>query len=116
MQVLEPIYEANFLGFSYGFRPNRNQHQALDADLKGFFDNIVHACLLGFIGRRICDERVLKLITSWLTAGLMDGYTRSRSEVGTPQGAVISPLLANIYLHYALETWVAQWRLHKARG
>ena len=132
VQVLEPIYEADFLGFSYGFRPNRSQHQALDAvymmvsfkkvswvldaDLKGFFDNIDHTCLLDFIRRRIRDERVLKLISSWLTAGVMDGHTRRKSEVGTPQGAVISPLLANIYLHYALDKWVVEWRLHEARG
>ena len=132
VQVLEPIYEADFLGFSYGFRPNRSQHQALDAvymmvsfkkvswvldaDLKGFFDNIDHACLVDFIRRRIRDERVVKLITSWLTAGVMDGHTRHKSEVGTPQGAVVSPLLANIYLHYALDKWVVDWRLNKARG
>lgn len=88
----------------------------LDADLKGFFDNIDHACLLGFIRRRISDERVVKLISSWLTAGIMDGHTRKKSEVGTPQGAVISPFLANIYLHYALDKWVVEWRLHEARG
>jgi group II intron reverse transcriptase/maturase len=88
----------------------------LDADLKGFFDNIDHACLLRQIRHRICDERVLKLITSWLTAGVMDGHTRYKSEIGTPQGAVISPLLANIYLHYALDKWVVEWRLHEARG
>ena len=132
VRVLEPIYEAEFLGFSYGFRPNRSQHQALDAvymmvsfkkvswvldaDLKGFFDNIDHACLLRQIRHRICDERVLRLITSWLTAGVMDGHTRYKSEIGTPQGAVISPLLANIYLHYALDKWVVEWRLHEARG
>ncbi len=132
VRVLEPIFEADFLGFSYGFRPNRSQHQALDAvymmvsfkkvswvldaDLKGFFDNIDHACLLRQIRHRICDERVLKLITSWLTAGVMDGHTRCKSEIGTPQGAVISPLLANIYLHYALDKWVVEWRLHEARG
>jgi len=95
--VLEPIYEADFLGFSYGFRPNRIQHQALDAvymmvsfkkvswvldaDLKGFFDNIAHTCLLHFIRHRICDERVVKLIASWLTAGVMDGHTRCESEM-----------------------------------
>lgn len=132
VMVLEPIYEADFLGFSYGFRPNRSQHQALDAvymmvsfkkvswvldaDLKGFFDNIDHACLLRFIRHRIVDERVVKLISGWLTAGVMDGHTRSKSEIGTPQGAVISPLLANIYLHYALDLWVQQWRSREARG
>jgi RNA-directed DNA polymerase len=88
----------------------------LDADLKGFFDNIDHACLLRSIRHRICDERVVKLIASWLTAGVMDGHTRCKSEVGTPQGAVISPLLANIYLHYAPDTWVVEWRLREARG
>jgi group II intron reverse transcriptase/maturase len=118
VQVLEPIYEADFLGFSYGFRPNRSQHQALDAvymmvsfkkvswvldaDLKGFFDSIVHTFLLGFIRRRIHDERVLKLINSWLTAGVMDGHTRRKSEVGTPQGAVISPLSAMLMMQFAI--------------
>jgi retron-type reverse transcriptase len=132
VQVLEPIYEAEFLGFSDGFRPNRSQHQALDAvhmmvsfkknswvldaDLKEFFDNIDHACLLDFIRRRISDERVVKLITSWLTAQVMDGHTRRISEVGTPLGAVIPPFMANIYLHYALDKRVVEWRLHEARG
>jgi RNA-directed DNA polymerase len=104
--ALEPIYEADFLGFSYGFRPNRSQHQAvdavymmmsfkkvswvLDADLKGIFNNIVHACLLRQIRHRICDERVMKLIASWLTAGVMDGHTRCKSEIGSPQGAVLA--------------------------
>jgi RNA-directed DNA polymerase len=132
VRVLEPIYEADFLSFSYGFRPNRSQHQALDAVymmvsfkkvswvldayLKGVFDNIDHGCLLRSIRHRICDERVLKLIASLLTAGVMDGHTRCKSEIGAPQSAVISPLLTNIYLHYALDTWVVEWRLREAQG
>ena len=130
--VLTPIYEADFLGFSYGFRPNRNKHQALDAvymaishkkvswvldaDLKGFFDAIDHEWLQRFIAHRVTDKRVQRLIKGWLKAGVMDGHTQHKSRVGTPQGAVISPLLANIYLHYVLDLWVHQWRQRHARG
>ena len=130
--LLEPIYESDFLGFSYGFRPKRNQHQALDAvfmaittkkvswildaDLKGFFDAIDHDWMLKFLAWRIADKRVLRLIQSWLSAGVVDGDDKHKSFVGTPQGGVISPLLANIYLHYALDLWVQQWRKRHARG
>jgi group II intron reverse transcriptase/maturase len=130
--VLEPIYESDFLGFSYGFRPGRNQHQALDAvymaisykkvswildaDLKGFFDTIDHQWMIRFLSHRIADKRVLRLVKSWLSAGVMDEHTKHKTWVGTPQGAVISPLLANIYLHYALDLWVQQWRKRHARG
>ena len=130
--VLEPIYEADFLGFSYGFRPNRNAHNALDAvhivitqrrvgwvldaDLKGFFDNINHQWMMKFLEHRIADKRVLRLIKGWLNAGVMDGHTKHKTIKGTPQGAVISPLLANIYLHYVLDLWVNQWRKRYARG
>ena len=130
--VLEPIYESDFLGFSYGFRPGRNQHQALDAvymaiaykkvswvldaDLKGFFDTIDHQWMITFLSHRIADKRVLKLVKGWLKAGVMDEHTKHKTLVGTPQGAVISPLLANIFLHYVLDLWVQQWRKRHARG
>jgi len=130
--LLEPIYEVDFLDFSYGFRPNRNQHQALDAvyiavttkkvswildaDLKGFFDTINHKWMMKFLEHRIGDKRVLRLIKNWLTVGVIDGEVKSKSWVGTPQGAVISPLLANIFLHYSLDLWLHQWRKRHARG
>lgn len=130
-EVLNAVYEADFLGFSYGFRPGRGQHDALDAlsaslykrvswvldaDIRGFFDTIDHDWLMQFIEHRIGDKRVLRLIQKWLRAGVMEGGRWSPSEVGTPQGATISPLLANIYLHYALDLWVHQWRRRHARG
>lgn len=129
--VLECIYEADFLGFSYGFRPGRKQHDALDAlyvaitqrkigwvldaDIKGFFDAISHEWLMRFLEHRIADQRVLRLLRKLLRAGVSEAGEWSKSRVGTPQGAVISPLLANIYLHYALDQWVAKWR-KGARG
>lgn len=130
--VLTPIYEANFLGFSYGFRPGRNQHQALDAvvvgmqtkrvnwvldaDIKAFFDTVDHAWMMRFLGHRIGDTRVLRLIRRWLTAGVVENGKKAEVRVGTPQGAVISPLLANIYLHYVFDLWAHQWRGRHARG
>lgn len=130
--ILEPIYEVDFLGFSYGFRPERNQHQALDAvyiaitqkkvswildaDLKGFFDRIDHQWMMRFIGHRIADKRIHRLIKGWLSAGVIEGKTKHKVWEGTPQGAVISPLLANIYLHYALDLWLHQWRKRHAQG
>ena len=124
--VLNQIYEEDFRGFSYGFRPGRSQHQALDAlyvgirgkkvnwildiDLKGFFDNIDKEHLMEMVGRRIADTRVLRLIRKWLNAGIIEEGVWSETEKGTPQGAVISPLLANIYLHYVLDQWTDQWR------
>jgi RNA-directed DNA polymerase len=130
--VLEQIYEEDFLGFSYGFRPGRSQHNALDAlavgirqrkvnwvldaDIQGFFDNINHEWLMKFLEHRIADKRILRLIRKWLTAGVSDDGEWSRTTIGTPQGAVISPLLANIYLHYVLDLWVKQWRGRHARG
>ncbi|MEN9543677.1 MAG: hypothetical protein RLZZ598_510 [Pseudomonadota bacterium] len=130
--VLTPIYEANFLGFSYGFRPGRNQHQALDAvvvgmqtkrvnwvldaDIKAFFDTVDHAWMMRFLGHRIGDTRVLRLIRGWLTAGVVENGKKTEVWVGTPQGAVISPLLANIYLHYVFDLWAHQWRGRHARG
>jgi group II intron reverse transcriptase/maturase len=130
--VLECIYEVDFRGFSYGFRPGRSCHDALDAlsvaltqrkvswvldaDIQGFFDTVDHRLLLGFLERRIADPRVLRLVGKFLRAGVSEDGEWSKTEVGTPQGAVISPLLANIYLHYVLDQWVDWWRAHQARG
>jgi group II intron reverse transcriptase/maturase len=130
--VLSQIYEVDFLGFSYGFRPERSQHNALDAlwvgitqrkvswvldaDIKSFFDTINHAWLMKFLECRIADVRMLRLIRKWLRAGVSEDGEWSKTEVGTPQGSVISPLLSNIYLHYALDTWVQEWRKTKAGG
>jgi group II intron reverse transcriptase/maturase len=124
--VLNQIYEEDFRGFSYGFRPGRSQHGALDAlyvgirgkkvnwildmDLKGFFDNIDKEHLMEMVERRIADTRVLRLIRKWLNAGVIEDGEWSETEKGTPQGSVISPLLANIYLHYVLDQWTDQWR------
>jgi group II intron reverse transcriptase/maturase len=129
--LLEPIYEAEFLGFSYGFRPRRSQHKALDAlfvaignktnfvfdaDILAFFDTIDHEWMRKFVEHRIGDKRLVRLLMKWLHAGVMeDGALREVTE-GTPQGSGISPLLANIYLHYALDTWVQRWRKREARG
>lgn len=130
--VLTPIYETDFLGFSYGFRPGRNQHQALDAvvvgmqtkrvnwvldaDIKAFFDSVDHAWMLRILKHRIGDGRVLRLIHKWLTAGVIEHGHKTDVQVGTPQGAVISPLLANIYLHYVFDLWAHRWRGHHAAG
>ena len=132
VEVMSAIYETDFLGFSYGFRPGRNQHQALDAlavgirrgkvnwvldaDVRGFFDAIDHGWLLKFVEHRIADRRLLRLIRKWLSAGVMEDGTWTGCEVGTPQGATASPLLANIYLHYVLDLWIQQWRKRHARG
>jgi retron-type reverse transcriptase len=132
VEVLNAIYEADFLGFSYGFRPGRGQHDALDAlaagieskavnwildaDIKGFFDSISHEWMMRFMEHRIGDRRVLRLIRKWLTAGVMEDGVRQPATQGTPQGAVISPLLANIYLHYVYDLWAEQWRLRDGRG
>lgn len=130
--VLNVIYETDFVGFSYGFRPQRNQHQALDAlwvglmrtkmnwvldaDIRGFFDTINHDWLMKFVEHRIADRRVLRLIRNWLRAGVVEDGRWSATKVGTPQGSVISPLLANIYLHYVFDLWVQQWRTQHATG
>ena len=129
--VLNAIYEEDFRGFSYGFRPGRSQHMALDAlyvaikrkrvnwildlDLKSFFDNISHEKLVQLIEKRIADPRVLRLIQKWLKAGVLEDGVWSETEAGTPQGAVVSPLLSNVYLHYVLDQWTEQWR-QAARG
>ena len=130
--VLEHVYEEDFVGFSYGFRPSRGPHNALDAlwvgldkrkvnwvldaDIRGFFDAIDHEWLMKFIEHRIADRRILRLIRKWLRAGVSDDGTWSKTTVGTPQGAVISPLLANVFLHYVLDLWVQQWRKQHAQG
>jgi len=129
---LQCIYEQDFLGFSYGFRPGRSQHKALDAlsvglsskkvnwvldaDVEGFFDAIDHQWLMKFLEHRIADKRVLRLIGKWLRAGVSDDGEWSTTTVGTPQGAVISPLLANVYLHYVLDLWIQSWRSQHGRG
>lgn len=128
--VLNAIYEQDFLGFSYGYRVGRSQHDALDAlavgitdqeihwiidaDIKAFFDEIDHEHLLNFLTYRIADQRILRMIKKWLKAGTIEDGVRIPAHKGTPQGAVISPLLANIYLHYVLDTWAKQWRAEKA--
>ena len=126
VNVLTPIYETEFYGFSYGYRPERSPHRALDAlstgiltrrinwildaDLQGFFDSIPHEALLELIRKRVGDKRVLRLISKWLKTGYSEDGAITRQTVGTPQGSVISPLLANIYLHYALDEWVENER------
>jgi RNA-directed DNA polymerase len=130
--VLEAIYETDFAAFSYGFRPGRNQHQALaaldrglmrqkvnwvlDADLRGFFDAIDHAWLVKFVEHRIGDRRVVRLIQKWLKAGVLEDGAWTPSAEGTPQGGSISPLLANIYLHYVFDLRVPWWGRKQARG
>jgi len=130
--VLQAIYEPDFAGFSYGFRPGRGQHQALDAvwvgimqrkvswivdaDIKGFFDTLDHGWLIKFIEHRVTDLRMLRLLRKWLRAGVSEDGKWSKTTVGTPQGAVISPLLANIYLHYVLDLWVKWWRSEGKTG
>jgi group II intron reverse transcriptase/maturase len=130
--VLSAIYEEDFLGFSYGFRPGRGQHDALDAltagiksrkvnwivdaDIRSFFDEIDHGWMLRFLEHRIADQRIIRLIRKWLEAGVIEDGKRIPAVKGTPQGAVISPLLANIYLHYAFDLWVQHWRKQPGRG
>jgi RNA-directed DNA polymerase len=131
-EVLNAIYETDFLGFSYGFRAGRSQHQALDAlytglltkkvnwvldlDIKGFFDGISHEWLVKFVEHRIADRRVVRLIQKWLRAGVLEDGKRIRVEEGTPQGGSASPLLANVYLHYVFDVWVQAWRQKRAHG
>ena len=131
-RVLNVIYELDFLGFSYGFRPGRSPHQALDAlsvgiltkkvhwvldaDIRGFFDALDHEWLVKFIEHRIADRRIVRLIREWLEAGVLEGGEQIQSEVGTVQGGSISPLLANIYLHYVFDLWVQRWRRKEAKG
>jgi RNA-directed DNA polymerase len=130
--ILTPIYEAEFLGFSYGFRPGRSQHDALDAlafgikakkicwivdaDVSQFFDALSHEWLIKFMEHRIADRRVIRLVNKWLRAGVYEEGQRLETSEGVPQGAPISPLLANIYLHHAYDQWVNQWRKRHAQG
>jgi RNA-directed DNA polymerase len=130
--VLECIYEQDFLGFSYGFRPGRSQHRALDAlymgitkrkvnwiidaDIRGFFDNISHEWLMKFLEHRVADPRMLRLLKKWLRAGVSEDGEWSPTTVGTPQGAVISPFYANVFLHYVLDLWIEDWRKRHAKA
>jgi group II intron reverse transcriptase/maturase len=131
--LLEPIYESGeFLGFSYGFRPGRSAHDALeslriaivarrtnwvlDADIRQFFDTIDHGWMQKFVEHRIADTRLVRLLMKWLHAGVMEEGRLYEAKAGTPQGGIISPLLANIYLTYALDQWAHQWRRRHARG
>jgi group II intron reverse transcriptase/maturase len=132
VKILSVIYEPQFFGFSYGFRRGKSQHDALDAlhvgiksckvnwildaDITGFFDNISHEWMMKFLEHRIADKRLLRLINKWLKAGVIEDGRRIAATRGTPQGAVISPLLANIYLHYAQDSWSHQWRKRHAKG
>ncbi len=130
--VLQSIYEQDFLGISYGFRPGRSQHDALDAlsvaitskkvnwildaDIEGFFDAIDHEWLIKFLEHRIGDPRILRLIRKWLRAGVSEEGQWSKTTVGAPQGSVISPLLSNVYLHYVFDLWIEWWRNNRCRG
>src|SRR5436190_8215382 len=130
--ILNEIYEEDFLGFSYGFRPGRSQHDALDAlsyallkkkvnyildaDIRGFFDNLDKGWMIKFVEHRVADPRILRLIQKWLNAGVMEEGKWSETKTGSPQGSVISPTLANIYLHYAFDLWVDAWRKKCAQG
>ena len=132
VEVLNAIYETDFLGFSYGFRPGRSQHNALDAlytglltrkgnwvldvDIRSFFDGLSHEWLVKFVEHRIADRRVVRLIQKWLRAGVLEDGKRIRTEEGTPQGGSASPLLANLYLHYVFDLWAQRWRRRQARG
>ena len=130
-EVLNAVYEADFRGFSYGFRPGRSQHDALDAlsvglskqvnwvldaDIRGFFDHLDRGWLVKFLRHRIADERILRLVIKWLNAGVLEDGQLSDSGEGTPQGGSLSPLLANVYLHYVLDLWAEWWRKTHARG
>ncbi|MCC2654875.1 MAG: Retron-type RNA-directed polymerase [Microvirga sp.] len=130
--MLNQIYEEDFLGFSYGFRPGRGQHDALDAlhvgieqrkvsfildaDIAGFFDTVDQTWLLQFVEHRIGDPRIIRLIRKWLTAGVLEDGIVQVSDRGAGQGSVISPLLANIYLHYVFDLWAERWRRREATG
>jgi RNA-directed DNA polymerase len=132
VEVLNAIYDTDFLGFSYGFRPGRSPHEALDAlstglltrkvnwvldaDIQSFYDTLEHGWLVKFIEHRVGDRRVVRLIQKWLTAGVLEDGERTCSEVGTVQGGSISPLLANLYLHYVFDLWVQRWRQTQAAG
>jgi RNA-directed DNA polymerase len=130
--ILNPIYEVDFKGFSYGFRSGRSPHQALDAltvgiqrkrvnwvldaDIRGFFDNLSHEWTMKFVEHRVADRRILRLIRKWLKAGVSEDGQWSETKLGTPQGAVASPLIANVYLHYLFDLWADVWRKKVAKG
>ncbi len=132
VEVLNAIYETDFLGYSYGFRPGRSQHNALDAlytglltkdvnwvldvDIRSFFDAISHEWLVKFVEHRVADRRVVRLIQKWLNAGVLEDGKRTRTEEGTPQGGSASPLLANVYLHYVFDLWAQAWRRKQTGG
>jgi group II intron reverse transcriptase/maturase len=132
VEVLNAVYEADFLGFSYGFRPGRSQHQALDAlavaierrkvnwvldaDIRSYFEKIDRSWMLRFLEHRIGDRRVLRLIQKWMGAGVIENGDWLDTLEGTPQGASVSPLLANVYLHYVFDLWADRWRRRRAHG
>src|SRR5881296_118180 len=132
VEVLNAIYEVDFVGFSYGFRPGRSPHAALDAlsvglltkrvnwvldaDIRGFFDTLDHGWLVKFLEHRVAARRVVRLIQKWLKAGVLEDGKRTQSDTGTVQGGSISPLLANLYLHYVFDLWVQRWRKTQAHG
>jgi len=132
VEVLNAVYEVDFLGFSYGFRPGRGQHDALDAlaagilkrkvnwvidaDIRDCFTGLDQSWLVRFLEHRIADRRVLRLIQKWLRAGVIEDGSWTASEQGAPQGASVSPLMANVYLHYVLDLWAEQWRGRHAHG
>jgi hypothetical protein len=130
--ILNAVFEPKFCGYSYGSRPGRSQHDALDAlhegivrrkinwildcDIEGFFDNLSHGRLMDFIEERVTDKRMLRLIRKWLQVGWMEDGKRHAGTKGTPQGAVISPLLANIFLDAVMDMWASAWRRAEAKG
>src|SRR5687768_3992772 len=130
--VLNAIYEEDFVGFSYGFRPGRSPHRALDAlavgicrkkvnwvldaDIRELYTSLDHRWLVRFLEHRIADKRILRLVHKWLAAGVVEDGSWTASEEGVPQGATVSPLLANVYLHYVFDLWAHQWRRRHARG
>jgi group II intron reverse transcriptase/maturase len=132
VEVLNAIYDTDFLGFSYGFRRGRSQHHALDAlavgiwarkvswvldaDIRSFFDTMKHEWIVKFIEHRVADERVVRLIQKWLNVGVLEDGIRMRSEEGAVQGGSISPLLANVYLHYVFDLWIQRWRKQPGHG
>ncbi len=132
VEVLNAVYEADFIGFSYGFRPGRSQHKALDAltvgietrkvnwvldaDIRDFYGSINHEWLVKFVEHRIADKRVVRLIQKWLAAGVLEDGEVTFGATGAPQGASASPLLSNVYLHYVYDLWVQQWREKQAKG
>jgi group II intron reverse transcriptase/maturase len=132
VMVLNAIYEADFLGFSYGFRPGRGPHDALDAlmvgidkrkvnyildaDIRDFFGSVSQDWLVRFVEHRIGDKRIIRLIQKWLRAGILEDGAVTVSDMGTGQGSVASPLLANIYLHYVFDLWAERWRRHETTG